>query len=160
MVSYKNRVIRVRHAFKLDHSCEEIIAWNDKTNSPDYFTNGQGSEYLRVDANENTLLKWEKWQDERNKKAAINDKKWNDKVIKKGSRIKTFKGRTCPKGSTGVVYAMYRGYTEYNQVIYFHDDNGNKLKTYEDNLEIWEKKWVTPNHIEINSYKYICAGTY
>lgn len=161
-VKYKNRVIRVRHAFKMDHHCEEIIAWNDETNSPDFFTNGQGSEYLRVDADEATLAKWDDYQEKKNKRIEERDRIYQLSVIKKGSKIKAVRGRKVKKGTIGTVYAVYENsYSACNQRIYFLDENGDKLNTYWANLQIEVNgEWVDPNWEHTPEYSYTCAGTY
>ncbi len=158
---YKNKVIRVRHAFKMDHHCEEVIAWNDNQNQPDFFTQGQGSEYLRVDADEETLQKWEDYQQKRNDEAEKRDNEHNKKLIKKESIIRVVRGRKS-KGEEGEVYAIYDNpYSKYNKRIYFKNSKGEKLNSYLDNMEIFiDNRWIEPEFYERCSYKYICAGTY
>ena len=158
---YKGCIIRVRHAFKMDHCGEEIVAWKKETNEPDFFVQGQGSEYLKVDATENVLKLWDSWQHKRNEEREKLANEHNAKYPDKGMTIRAIKGKN--KGQTGVIYAKYENrYSKTNEKLYFKDEKGNKYSTYNGNIEIlFSNQWVTPVwYKRDNGYEYICSGTY
>jgi len=158
---YTGFILRVRHAFKLDHHCEEITAWDDELGRPVEYVNGQGSTYQKMDASEEVIAKYYAWQDKRNKELEAREKEWNLGVVDHGKVVRVVGSKRVKNvGLQGEVTAVYP--TQFGtNAVYFRTTDGKALKTYTKNVQVLVNgEWVdprTPINFEIG---FACAGTY
>jgi hypothetical protein len=159
---YQGKVIRVRHTFRMDHHGEDVLVWDSEANKPVLLTQGQGSEYLKVDATEEVLAKYHNYQVERNNAIVQEDELHNARVIEVGKTVVVARGKKVPTGTIGTVKAIQENsYDNHNKRVTLVDSHGTLHYTYMKNLDIL----VNGNQYAANAERrdrrvYVCSGTY